>query len=273
MGMRAGVTAGAVGLDPEVERITVTEIEPLVSAEIAGHFSRQNSDVVNNPKVDVRIDDGRHFLLTTHEMFDGVVSAPPAPWIPGAAMMYTTEFWRLVRSHLNPGGIAATSVRLYETSDDAVRSQLATFSSVFPNNAFFANIVPGDAYDVVLVGFRDDDGTIDVGRITERLQDSRYSQLARSLRVVEFESGIELLGTFAGTGRTMEDWLEGASINSDRNLRLQYLAGDAINRYSADAIVDRMLTTDETLPDGLFIGPLDLMNRLHQLIGQQQGRN
>ena len=42
-------------------------------------------------------------------------------------------------------------MQLYETTEDAVRSELATFVDVFPNAAVFANTVEGIGYDVVLV--------------------------------------------------------------------------------------------------------------------------
>src|SRR6185295_13080832 len=65
IGCGAGVTAGAVSIDPRVERVTIVEIEPLVPQTAADYFHEQNFDVVHNPKVRVEIDDGRHYVLTT----------------------------------------------------------------------------------------------------------------------------------------------------------------------------------------------------------------
>ena len=56
------------------------------------------------------------------------------------------------RQRLNDGGVVTVFVQLYETTEDAVRSELATFLDVFPNAAVFANTVEGMGYDAVLVG-------------------------------------------------------------------------------------------------------------------------
>jgi spermidine synthase len=76
IGLGAGVTAGAVSIDPAVEKVTIVELEPLVPEVVSTYFSEHNFSVVTNPKVDIRIDDGRHFLLTTDQTFDAIVSQP-----------------------------------------------------------------------------------------------------------------------------------------------------------------------------------------------------
>src|SRR5437764_4635996 len=74
IGCGAGVTAGAVSIDPAVERETIAEIEPLVPRVVSTYFSDHNFDVVRNPKVHVRIDDARHFVETTRERIVAVTS-------------------------------------------------------------------------------------------------------------------------------------------------------------------------------------------------------
>ena len=53
----------------------------------------------------MQTDDGRHFLLTTKETFDGITADPFDPWVKGIAALYTKEFFELARRHLNPGGV------------------------------------------------------------------------------------------------------------------------------------------------------------------------
>src|SRR4029077_11826565 len=93
IGCGAGVTAGAVSIDPAVERVTIAEIEPLVPRVVSTYFSDQNFDVIRNPKVHVQLDDARHYILTSKEKFDAVTSDPLDPWVKGAAMLYTKEFF------------------------------------------------------------------------------------------------------------------------------------------------------------------------------------
>src|SRR6185369_3241694 len=105
IGCGAGVTAGAVSVDPVVEHETIAEIEPLVPKVVSTYFAEHNFDVVRNPKVHVRNDDARHFVETTRERFDAITSDPLDPWVKGAAMLYTVEFFQMAKDHLNDGGV------------------------------------------------------------------------------------------------------------------------------------------------------------------------
>ena len=132
IGCGAGVTAGAVSIDPLVERVTIAEIEPLVPRVVSTYFGEQNHHVVDNPKVRIRIDDARHFLLTSRETFDAITSDPLDPWVKGAATLYTREFFEAARDHLNPGGVVTLFVQLYDSSPESIKSEIGTFFDVFP---------------------------------------------------------------------------------------------------------------------------------------------
>jgi spermidine synthase len=270
IGLGAGITAGAVSIDPAVQRVVVAEIEPL-AAEVAGRFfAEHNHGVETNPKVELTFDDGRHLLATTTERFDAITSDPLDPWVKGAAALYTREFWQLARSRLNDGGVVTVFLQLYESTEDAVRSEIATFFEVFPHGAVFANTVEGGGYDAVLVG-RANDEPIDLSRIEHRLDRSDYAPVARSLRDSGFDSALDLFGTYTGGAHELEDWLEGAAINTDRNLRLQYLAGAALNRYDAAAIFSRM-TAKGPVPNRLFAGTPAELEELRQRLAGRRGR-
>ena len=253
IGLGAGITAGAVSIDPLAERVLVAEIEPRVRDIAAQHFRAENFGVVDRPNVELRFDDGRHVLATSRETFDVITSDPLDPWVRGAATLYTREFWRLVRSRLRPGGVVTVFVQLYETTEEAVRTELATFFDVFPAGAVFANTVRGAGYDAVLLA-RADDAPIDVDVVALRLAQPEYAEVAESLREIGFRTSADLLGTFAGGLDDLRDWLHGAEINTDRNLRLQYLAAEGLNAYRADEIFKRMTAGGGTFPGRLFTG-------------------
>src|SRR5439155_11595567 len=48
IGCGAGVTAGAVSIDPAVKTQTIAEIEPLVPSVVSKYFGEQNFNVVTN---------------------------------------------------------------------------------------------------------------------------------------------------------------------------------------------------------------------------------
>ena len=255
IGCGAGVTAGAVSINPMVERVTIAEIEPLVPEVVSTYFSEHNYDVVRNPKVHLEIDDARHFLLTTDQKFDAITSDPFDPWVKGAATLYTKEFFTEAKKHLNPGGVMTVFVQLYESGTAAVKSEIATFLEVFPNGVVFGNTHRGGGYDVVLMG-RADDTPINVDLVEERLQRPDFALVAQSLREIGFGSGTHLLSTYAGDKQSMAPWLADAQVNTDRNLRLQYLAGLGVNAYEQHQIYASILSLRQP-PTSLFVGSPD----------------
>jgi len=264
IGCGAGVTAGAVSIDPRVEQETIAEIEPLVPEVVSRYFAEHNFDVVRNPKVRVHLDDARHYLLTTSETFDAITSDPLDPWVKGAATLYTREFFQVVKEHLNPGGVVTLFVQLYESNDEAVKSEIATFFESFPNGAIFANTVNNQGYDLVLFG-QLADTPIDVDAVEARLASPEGEPIRRSLAQIGIDSAVELFATYAGNRDDMRNWLKDAVINTDRNLRLQYLAGLGLNLYQSNAIYQRMIA-DVRYPDRLFTGTPQTLDALRQAI-------
>jgi spermidine synthase len=271
IGCGAGVTAGAVSIDPAVEHETIAEIEPLVPKVVSTYFAEHNFDVVRNPKVRVRIDDARHFVETTSETFDAITSDPLDPWVKGAAMLYTVEFFQMAKQHLNPGGVVTLFVQLYESNSEAVKSEIGTFLEVFPDGIVFGNTNEGKGYDLVLVG-QAQPTKIDVDQIQAKLQRPEYEPVARSLRAIGMSSAVDLFATYAGRKPDLEPWLKDATLNRDRNLRLQYLAGLGLNLYQADVIYADMLRHVSKMPEDLFVASEGTRQRLFSAIRTAQGR-
>jgi spermidine synthase len=260
IGCGAGVTAGAVSIGPGVQHETIAEIEPLVPRSVDEWFKEHNYDVVRNPKVDVHIDDARHYLLTTKEKFDGITSDPLDPWVKGAATLYTEEFFELAKQHLNPDGVVTLFVQLYESNKAAVKSEIATFFKAFPHGLMFGNTRDGGGYDLVLVG-QVEPTTINLDEMEAKLASPEYAEVAQSLREIGLKSAVELFSTYAGQASDLRPWLEDAEINRDRNLRLQYLAGMGVNLYQNAAIYNEILKY-RRFPDNLFTGSEPLVQAL-----------
>ena len=255
IGCGAGVTAGAVSISPAVEKLTIAEIEPMVPATVSTYFAEFNYNVVKNPKTHIAIDDGRHFLLTSKEKFDAITSDPFDPWVKGAATLYSREFWEIAKDHLNPGGVVTVWVQLYENSEAAVKSSMATFFEAFPEGVVFGNTFNGQGYDMVLVGQKGP-MHIDVDAVEARLARPEYGVVRQSLIETGFNSGVDLFSTFAGRAADLKGYLADAQVNRDRNLRLQYLAGFSLNQYDQAAIYSHVLSSGHWV-DGMFTGSAD----------------
>ncbi len=260
IGCGAGVTAGAVSISPAVERLTIAEIEPLVPSTVSTFFGAENYNVVKNPKTHVRVDDARHFLLTSHEMFDAITSDPFDPWVKGAASLYSREFWDEAKRHLNPGGVVTVFVQLYESGTAAVKSEMATFFEAFPDGVVFGNTFNNEGYDVVLVG-QNGPLKVDLDAIEARLARPEYAPVRESLAEIGFTSGVGLFTTFAGRASDLKVYLADAQINRDRNLRLQYLAGRDLNKREEASIYADVLANGRWV-DGMFSGTPERMQML-----------
>ena len=278
----AGVTAGSFVPYPGIEKITICDIEPLVPKIVAPMFGRENYHIVDgidkeNPhkvegkEVSVVYDDGRHYLRTLpkEKKFDIITSDPIDPWVKGCAALNTMEYYQMCRDHLKPGGVMSLWMPLYESDEETIKSLIATFFKVFPNGILFSNDIGGIGYDAVLLGQVGTTG-IDLDRLQETLNSPDYARVKGSLTEVGFgtdidslkvkagvwgDAAISLLSTYAVRAADMDEWMKGAQINTDRNLRLQYLAGMAINSQPRKVIeILKGIHKYYDYPEGLFIG-------------------
>jgi spermidine synthase len=240
VGFGAGVTAGSFVPYPSIQRIVICEMEPLIPPVATQYFGKENYRVMHDPRTQIVYDDARHFVLTTNEKFDIITSDPIHPWVKGSATLYSREYFQLVKDHLKPGGIVTQWVPLYESDTPTVKSEVATFFDVFPNGSIWGNDNNGTGYDTVLLG-QVEPPKIDVDAIQQRLMSPAYANVAQSLSDVGFRSVVDLLGTYAGQRQDLLPWLEGAQINRDGNLRLQYMAGLALNVSMEGAIYSQIL--------------------------------
>jgi spermidine synthase len=266
VGFGAGVTAGSFVLHPEVKRIVICEMERMIPPVATRFFGKENNHVLHDPRVEMVYDDARHFVLTTREKFDVITSDPIHPWVKGSATLYSKEYFELVKQHLNPGGIVTQWVPLYESDLSTVKSELATFFDVFPGGTVWGNDTAGGGYDTVLLG-QAEPTKIDVDQLQAKLERPDEARVAASMREVGFNSAIALLSTYAGQGPDLKSWLADAEINRDGNLRLQYLAGLALNNSMEGAIYSQMLTY-RRYPANLFIVSDHLRPALMSALGE-----
>ena len=267
VGFGAGVTAGSFVKYPEVESITICELEPIIPPASNKYFSEQNYRVLDDPRTRIIYDDARHFVATTDQKFDVITTDPIHPWVKGTSALYSKEYYELVRSHLNPGGVAAQWLPLYESDAETVKMELATFFDVFPNGTVWGNYLNGDGYDLVLLG-SPDLTTINIDEIQKRLEDPRYAGVSASLGDVEFRSAFDLFATYVGRAADLQSMLSGAEINRDLNMRLQYVAGWGLNSVSA-AQLYRQILSYRSFPDDLLKGTGDRMEDLREVLGRR----
>jgi spermidine synthase len=155
---------------------------------------------------------------------------------------------------------------IYESDEDTVKTELATFFSVFPDATVWSNYFEGDGYDLVLLG-REDSSQVNIDTLQQRLDQLGYSRVSASLAEEGFHSAVDLLGTYTGRAPDLAPLLSGAVINDDLNLRLQYMAGLGLNsRRSAQ--IYRQILSYRRFPQDLLTGTGERINALQALLGR-----
>jgi spermidine synthase len=221
--------------------------------------------VLHDPRTRIVYDDARHFIFTTDETFDVITTDPIHPWVKGTSTLYSKEYYELVKAHLNPGGVVAQWLPIYDSDAATVKSELATFFEVFPNGTVWSNNIPNQGgFDLVLIGQAEPTG-ISLDTVQARLDRSDYSGVLASISEVGFHSAVEFFATYAGRASDLRPYLAGAEINDDMNLRLQYLAGMGLNSMAFEKVYLEMLTY-RSVPKGLFTGSEGRMTALAALL-------
>jgi spermidine synthase len=191
IGLGGGATAGAVSQYPSA-RVQVVELSDSV-VKAAPFFSHVNYDVLTQPTVAVRRDDGRNFLLVNDQRFDVITADIIQPEHAGAGNLYSREYFRLVRNALDHDGLALQWIGHRRTDD--YKLIMRTFLDVFPNATLWL------------------DGTLLVGS----KRPLRLDPLALSRRRAE-----------PATARALDD----VGLVSDEALRSWYTAGpNEMRRY------------------------------------------
>ena len=122
---------------------------------------------------------------------------------------------------------------------------------------------------------------LDIDAIQAYIDDPDHAAVKDSLHGVQFgQSGepnsgeaVDLLATFAGTAPRMKNWWQKGTehlINTDANLRLQYVAGEGVNVYKQVEIFNNMLK-EYSFPDEIFYGDPARIQALKNLL-RQTGR-
>jgi spermidine synthase len=262
IGFGAGVSAGSFVPYASVKSITVVEMEPKVPPTSTKYFAPFDNNVKNDPRTRIVYDDGRHYMLTTREKYDIIASDPLDVWVKGTASIYSKDYFEKVKEHLNPGGYFTLYVPLYESDEETVKSEFATFFAVFPHGTVWANLNNGQGYDLVLMG-QADPLKVNIDAAEAKLGRPDFAKVSLSMNEIGFPTATAMYATYLGDEASMHDWLKGAQINTDHNLRLMYLAGWGINAEMADQLYRKILAMRKT-PSPIFTGSPTSLTTLYR---------
>lgn len=129
VGMGGGATPGAVSQHHGAQ-VQVVELSASV-VKAAPFFAHVNYDLLHEPNVTVRVDDGRSFLTLTGRRFDVITADVIQPGHAGAGHVYSREYFALVRRALKPHGVVMQWIGKRPSVE--YKLIMRTFLDVFPN--------------------------------------------------------------------------------------------------------------------------------------------
>ncbi len=139
-----GATAREVLRYPTVKRVVMIDIDEQLVGICRSHLSEVHRGALDDPRVELHFEDAHSYVQNTDEHFDGIVVDLTAPTEEGPArLLWTKEFFQLVRNRLIPGGVMTTHAGRATINDlDWIASIVFTLQAVFPKVALHLAHVP-----------------------------------------------------------------------------------------------------------------------------------
>lgn len=212
IGLGTGITTGALLADASLERRVCAELVPAVVRAVE-HFDG-NLDVRNDPRIDLRVADGRHELLRSEERYDVITLEPPPPSAAGVVNLYSRDFYELCRDRLASDGLLAQWWPLATQNDEDSQSLVRSLLDVFPHVTLWTT----ELHEMLVIGsaslFE-----LDHSRIAGRLS---QQSLAAALEEVGVNSPTSLLATYVTDRGGLERYAGDAPPVTDDRPRIEY---------------------------------------------------
>jgi spermidine synthase len=214
-----GNTLHAASLHESVERLDVVDLSKNVLG-LAHYFEAGNHDVLEDERVSVYVNDGRqHLRMMPPETYDLITLEPPPIAHAGVASLYSSEFYALARSRLQPGGYMTQWLPIYQVDAPVARSMIRSFIDVFPN----ATLLSGAGRELILIGRADAELHFDPERVKRKLEAN--PRVRDDLERIHAASLTELVATFVAGPITLDRATSGVPPVTDDRPILEYARG------------------------------------------------
>jgi predicted membrane-bound spermidine synthase len=241
VGYGGGVALEAV--PPSLKQIDVVEIEPEVIRANHTLGGWRDRDPLKDPRIRVIINDARNALRLTSKRYDAIVSQPSHPWTAGASHLFTQEFVRSAKQHLNPDGVFVQWMNSEFVTEPLLRSLAATLLAEFPHVRLYR---PLSTALFFLASEAPLEVELELARTQRPLRDDRLHYARLGIASVE-----DLLAALAMDRGGLEEFARGAPVaTDDHNLMATQSRSraDGVKGKQLDALLEPF--DPLTAPDG-----------------------
>ena len=136
IGLGTGVTAGAIAVQDQVEKVDVCEINAAVSDQLP-LFDFATFDASKNPKINIIQSDVVKYLLRSDVEYDIIVSIPSNFWTAGIENLMMPEFYSIAQSKLAKGGTFIQWIPDYDFSEQGLLTLIKSFTTAFDTSSLW----------------------------------------------------------------------------------------------------------------------------------------
>ena len=207
---------GAAQYEPR--RITCVELVPEVIDAARLHFGEFNHHVLENPtawNIELVIDDGRNFLLSSRDTYQIITGDATHPTSADSWVLYTKEFYELCRAHLSADGIMAQWLPFHGLPPDDYQTIVRTFQHVFPH----ATLWRSNNYSIMVGTMQPQ--AIDWERLNEKIVPPR---VYRSLEDIDMGNAFALLNSLVLDEVSLRRYVGEGPLNTDDHPYISFVS-------------------------------------------------
>ncbi len=178
--------------------------------DIAPYFETYNNRIIQNSGISLYSDDARHFLQTSRKRYSIIISDATHPRVYDSWVLFTQEFYRIVRNRLSENGIFLQWLPFHGLTTDQYLGIVRTFSDVFEHTSIWR---VGQGYTLLLA-------TPDVLEIDWQTFQKRVTapDIRNDLKLVGLDNPFEMLSYFAMGEGNVKKMLSGSpSVMTDNS--------------------------------------------------------
>ena len=146
IGWGSGMSTTVLLSTPQLYRVDSVEIEPAI-IQAANHFRPRVDPAYTDPRSHIHIEDAKTFFSLHNRKYDIIVSEPSNPWVSGVAGLFSKEFYKRIKDHLNDDGLLVQWLQLYEIDMPLVASVFEALSSQFSDYVVYVT----DDSDIIVI--------------------------------------------------------------------------------------------------------------------------
>ena len=251
---------GGVALESvprSVSSVDVIELEPQVLQANRFYGDRRENNPLDDPRINIVVNDARSALSLTEKKYDAIVSQPSHPWTAGASHLYTREFMQLAREHLTEDGVFLQWMNATFVDDFLLKALTVSMLDVFS----YVRMYQVDPGTIFFLGSQQPlDPERQMARTGLPLSDDVLTYLEEGIGAPE-----DLLVALTMDRENLENFSAGAPLITDNRNYMATVSsrvlddGTALNQFSFYELVkgyDPLTTADNWLGEA-FPAPVD----------------